>query len=73
MEAEFKKSFVDYAKHERANNKLRKLKMKDGNINAYIARFFQLAYQGGHDKDKPKLLRLFALGLPQALANMCLE
>ena len=39
MEREFKKAFVDYARHEKANNKLRKLKMKDGNINAYIAHF----------------------------------
>ena len=37
MEKEFKKAFVDYARHEKANDELRKLKMKDGNIDAYIA------------------------------------
>jgi hypothetical protein len=73
MEAEFKKAFIDYAEHERANDELRKLRMKDGNIDAYIARFSQLAYQGGHDKDEPEITRLFAMGLPQALANVCLE
>ncbi len=44
MEAKFKESFVNYAEHKRANDELRKLKMKDGNIDAYIARFSQLAY-----------------------------
>jgi hypothetical protein len=37
MEAEFKKAFIDYAEHERANDELRKLRMKDGNVDAYIA------------------------------------
>jgi hypothetical protein len=35
---QFKKSFVDYAEHEGDNKELSKLKMKDGNVDHYIAR-----------------------------------
>jgi hypothetical protein len=73
MEREFKKAFVDYAESEKANDELRKLKMKDGNVDTYIARFTQLAHRGGHNPDQPKLLHLFGQGLPQTLANKCLE
>ena len=37
IEQQFKKSFVDYTEHEWANKELSKLKMKDSNINHYIA------------------------------------
>jgi hypothetical protein len=47
MEKEFKKAFVDYAAHKKANSKLRQLKMEKGNVDVYIARFQQLAHQGG--------------------------
>jgi hypothetical protein len=72
-EREFKKAFIDYAESEKANDKLRKLKMKDGNVDTYIARFTQLAHQGGHNPNEPELLRLFGQGLPQTLAHKCLE
>jgi Retrotransposon gag protein len=39
LEAKFKKAFIDYAAHERAQDKLRKLKMKEGNIDEYISAF----------------------------------
>jgi hypothetical protein len=73
MEQEFKKAFVDYAEHEKANDDLRKLKMKDGNVDAYIARFSQLAHRGGHNVNEPELLRLFAIGLPAPQANACID
>jgi hypothetical protein len=73
MEREFKKAFIDYAENKKANDELRKLKMKDGHIDTYIARFAQLAHRGGHNVDQPELLRLFGQGLPQTLANKCLE
>jgi hypothetical protein len=47
--------------------------MKDGNIDTYIAQFTQLAHQGGHNPNQPELLHLFGQGLPQTLANKCLE
>ena len=49
MEREFKKAFIDYARHEKANDELRKLKMKDSNIDSYITHFTQLTHQGGHN------------------------
>ena len=64
MEKEFKKAFMDYARHEKANDELHKLKMKDGNIDAYITRFTQLAHQGGHNINEPTILTMFSQGLP---------
>ncbi len=40
MEKKFKKAFINYTKYKKANKKLQKLKMKDGNINIYITHFF---------------------------------
>src|SRR6266699_6994384 len=73
MKREFKKAFVDYARHEKANDELQKLKMKDGNIDAYIARFTQLAHQGGHNVNEPTILTMFLQGLPTQLAHACLD
>jgi hypothetical protein len=47
--------------------------MKDGNVDAYIACFSQLAHRGGHNVNEPEILQLFAQGLPTPLANTCLE
>lgn len=73
MEQEFKKAFVDYAAQERASEELSKLKMKDGNVDQYIARFRQLALLGGHNIDQPSVINLFALGMPNALTDACLD
>src|SRR6266566_7472375 len=73
MEKEFKKAFMDYARHEKANDELRKLKIKDGNIDAYIARFTQLAHQGGHNVNEPTILTMFSQGLPTQLTHACLD
>jgi hypothetical protein len=73
MEKEFKKAFIDYAAHKKANNKLWKLKMEKGNVDAYIARFQQLAHQGGHSIDELEILQRFAMGLPQNLVDKCYE
>ena len=73
MEQEFKKAFIDYAKHKRASNEMCKLKMKDGNIDTFIAQFAQLAHRGGHNVNEPEVLKLFSAGLPQQLAYSCLD
>jgi hypothetical protein len=39
LEAEFKKAFIDYTAHKGAQDELRKLKMKEGNVDEYIAAF----------------------------------
>lgn len=47
--------------------------MKDGNIDQYIARFQQLAQQGGHDLNEPQILHMFTQGLPGPLADKCFD
>jgi hypothetical protein len=65
--------FVDYTKHEHTNKELSELKMKDGNVDHYIARFQQLAHRGGHNLDQPSVMTQFAQGLPQCLSDACFE
>ncbi len=45
---------------EKANEKLQKLKIKDGNINTYIAHFIQLAHQKGHNVNELTILIMFS-------------
>jgi hypothetical protein len=71
LEAEYKKAFIDYAEQEKANDDLRKLRMKGENVDAYIAQFRQLAYRGKHDLNEPEIQRLFAMGLPIDLRKNC--
>jgi hypothetical protein len=56
LEADFKRSFVDYAEHERAQDELRKLKMKDSNVDEYIAAFQLLSHRAGMNLDDPSAL-----------------
>ena len=56
LEQEFKKAFTNYAKQEKVDQELRKLKMKDKNVDFYIVQFQQLAYRGRHNLDKPEIL-----------------
>lgn len=69
MEKEFKKAFINYAKYKCATKEFKELKIKNGNINQYVARFRQLAMQGGHNVDRPQILQMFAQGLPNLLAD----
>jgi hypothetical protein len=73
LEHEFRNTFVDYAKHERAQDEIRKLKMNAGNVDQYIAKFQQLADRGNLDVNEPSNLRLFARGLPTRLAETCIN
>ena len=73
LEVEFKQAFVDYAMHERAQDELRKLKMKEGNIDEYIAQFASLVHHAGMDPNDPSTMRLFAQGLPKGLADLCID
>jgi hypothetical protein len=47
--------------------------MEKGNMDAYIAKFQQLAHQGGHSIDESEILRRFAMGLPRNLADKCYD
>jgi Retrotransposon gag protein len=73
LEADFKRSFIDPAEHKRAQDELRKLKMKEGNVDEYIATFELLTHRAGMDLDDPTALRLFARRLPRNLADSCIE
>lgn len=73
LKHDFKNAFVDYAKHERAVDKLKKLRMKEGRIDEYIAAFKRLAHRANTDLDDPMNLRLFARGLPKPLCDICID
>jgi hypothetical protein len=56
LEADFKQSFIDYTEHEHMQDKLRKLKMKDSNVDEYIAAFQLLSHHTGMNLDDPSML-----------------
>jgi hypothetical protein len=73
LEEDFKRSFVDYAQQEKAHDDLQKLKMTGGNIDEYISEFQMLGHMAHMDLDDPAALRLFARGLPNSLADACID
>ena len=72
VEHNFKQAFVNYAVKEKAQDELHKLKMKEGNIDQYIADFQLLAMDANVDLDEPTVLQLFYFGLPPQLADRCI-
>ena len=73
LEKKFKEAFSNYAECERAQDKLKKLKMKGDNLDEYLATFETLGQHGELDPNNPSNLQTFALGLPQSLANACIR
>jgi hypothetical protein len=73
LEANFKRSFVNYVEHECAQDELRKLKMKDSNVDEYITAFQLLGHHAGMNLDNPSALRLFVHGLLKSLADLCID
>src|SRR5882757_2866453 len=73
LEQEFRKSFIDYAANERAFEELRKLRMKDGRIDEYIADFRRLIHMAGLDENEGSNIRMFAQGLPSKLAENVID
>ena len=73
LERDFCNAFVDYAEHERVADDLKKLRMKEGRINKYIAAFERLAHHTNADLNDPLNLCLFARGLPKALCDACID
>ncbi len=68
----FKQAFVDYTVKEKAQDELHKLKMKEGNIDQYIANFQLLAMDANVDLNEPTVLQLFYFGLSFPLAEKCI-
>jgi retrotransposon gag protein len=73
VEHDFKQTFVDYAIKEKVQDELHKLQMKEGNINQYIADFSLTTMDAQVDPNEPTVLMLFYQGLPQRLAEKCIE
>jgi len=73
LEKCFKEAFSDYAERERAQDKLKKLKMKNNNLDEYLAAFETQALCADIDMNDHTNLWTFALGLPQSLADACIK
>ena len=71
LEREFRKAFTDYAEQEKVDQELRALKMKEENVDSYIAQFRWLVHRGKHNLNEPEIQRQFAMGLPEPLMNNC--
>jgi len=64
LEKRFKEAFSDYAVRERAQDELKKLKMKNDNLDEYLAAFETQALCADIDMNNNTNLRTFALSLP---------
>jgi len=73
IEKKFTETFSDYTECERAQDELKKLKMKGDNLDEYLAAFETLALCSELDHNNPSNLRTFALGLPWLLADACIK
>jgi Retrotransposon gag protein len=73
LEQDFHQAFINYAEHERAQDEIRKLHMKDKNIDKYIAAFECLSHHVGMDLNNSIALQLFTRGLPRSLADSCID
>ena len=73
LEGRFKSAFVDYAEDVRTQEELKKLKMKEGNVDEYVTTFELLGQHAQGDLDNPFLLTHFARGLPKALMDACID
>jgi len=73
LEKRFKEAFSDYAKCERAQDELKKLKMKNDNLDEYLAAFETQALRANIDMNDHTNLQTFTLGLPWSLADACIK
>ena len=73
LKERFKSTFINYAENVHAQEELKKLRMKEGNMDEYIATFELLGQHTQGDLDNPFLLTHFACGLPKALTNACID
>jgi hypothetical protein len=60
---EFEVQYLDTAREDRARAEITKLKLKDNNIDTYIAKFEELAQQAGYTLESPESIQLFEEGL----------
>jgi hypothetical protein len=67
FEKSFKDTFTDIAKHVKAENNLKALKMTGGDIDSYIATFTKLMKMAGYKENEHRALSLFKKGLSDGL------
>jgi hypothetical protein len=63
----FKDAFTDTMSVEKAERAIKEIRMKDGDLDGYIAKFEQLAQISGHDLYTKGTCTMFAEGLPKML------
>jgi len=73
LEKRFKEAFSDYTERERAQDELKRLKMRNDNLDEYLAAFETQALRADIDMNDHTNLRTFALGLPRSLADACIK
>jgi len=73
LEKHFKEAFSNYAERERAQDELKKLKMKNNNLDKYLAAFETQALHADIDMNNHTNLQTFALGLPRSLTDACIK
>ena len=68
IEGAFRRQFADTLEKERAQMQLRQgFRMRNGNIDEYVAKFDLLVDQAGYRADDPQTLEKFINGLPASL------
>ena len=73
FETDFANAFTDTTRQQQAINTLLRLKMKQGDLDTYIAKFRHYAEQAGYDTNASATVNIFAQGLNPALASACLD
>ena len=73
LEKRFKEAFSNYAECKRAQDELKKLKMRNDNLDKYLAAFETQALRADIDMNDHTNLRTFTLSLPQSLADACIK
>jgi hypothetical protein len=63
----FKDAFTDTMSVEKAEQAIKEICMKDGDLDGYIAKFEQLAHISGHNLNTKGTWTMFAKGLPKML------
>ena len=73
LKGRFKNAFIDYAENVCIQEELKKLRMKEGNVDKYVAIFKLLGQHAQGDLDNPFLLTHFTHRYPKALADACIN
>jgi len=73
LKKRFKEAFSNYAERERAQDKLKKLKMRNDNLDEYLAAFETQALHADIDMNDHTNLQIFTLSLPRSLTDACIK